>query len=211
MMAEPIISVQNLSKQYLISHVRDRALLSNYVEALLQKVKGFFSFFSQKSSAFGGENGKLNALDDVSFNIARGSRVGILGTNGAGKSTLLKILSNIIEPTAGKVKVNGNVISLLEVGIGFHAELTARENILLHRTIQAMPEAEIWKKIDEITDFAENEQFLDVPLSQYSSGMYMRFAFAMAAHLEPEILIVDEVLAVCDAAFQKKCIKKCAR
>src|SRR5437870_10705566 len=148
------------------------------------------------------------ALKDVSFDVAQGEVVGIIGRNGAGKSTLLKILSRITEPTEGRVRLRGRVASLLEVGTGFHSELTGRENIFLNGVILGMSRAEIKRKFDEIVAFAEIEKFLDTPVKRYSSGMYVRLAFAVAAHLEPEILLVDEVLAVGDAHFQKKCFGK---
>ena len=147
-------------------------------------------------------------MKDVSFEVKRGEVVGIIGRNGAGKSTLLKILSRITEPTEGRVRIRGRVASLLEVGTGFHPELTGRENIFLNGAILGMRRAEIKRKFDEIVAFAEVEKFLDTPVKRYSSGMYVRLAFAVAAHLEPEILIVDEVLAVGDAEFQKKCLGK---
>jgi lipopolysaccharide transport system ATP-binding protein len=148
------------------------------------------------------------ALKDMSFEIRRGERVGIIGSNGAGKSTLLKILSRITDPTTGRIEIHGRVASLLEVGTGFHPELTGRENIYLNGAILGMKRREIRSKFDEIVDFAEVEKFLDTPVKRYSSGMYVRLAFAVAAHLEPEILVVDEVLAVGDASFQKKCLGK---
>jgi lipopolysaccharide transport system ATP-binding protein len=148
------------------------------------------------------------ALKDVSFEVKRGEVIGIIGKNGAGKSTLLKIVSRITEPTAGRVRLRGRVASLLEVGTGFHPELTGRENIFLNGAILGMTRREIRRKFDEIVAFAEVEKFLDTPVKHYSSGMYVRLAFAVAAHLEPEILIVDEVLAVGDAEFQKKCLGK---
>ena len=148
------------------------------------------------------------ALRDVSFQIARGEAVGLIGRNGAGKSTLLKLLSRITDPTEGRITLRGSVASLLEVGTGFHSELTGRENILLNGSILGMSRAEVAQKFDEIVDFAEVGRFIDTPVKRYSSGMYMRLAFAVAAHLEPDILIVDEVLAVGDAAFQRKCLGK---
>src|SRR5438067_1220861 len=148
------------------------------------------------------------ALRDINFSVRRGEVVGIIGRNGAGKSTLLKILSRITEPTEGKVTLRGRVASLLEVGTGFHPELTGRENIYLNGAILGMHRAEIKAKFDEIVAFAETEKFLDTPVKRYSSGMYVRLAFAVAAHLEPEILVIDEVLAVGDAEFQKKCLGK---
>ena len=148
------------------------------------------------------------ALKDVSFEVKQGEVLGIIGRNGAGKSTLLKILSRITEPTEGRVSLRGRVASLLEVGTGFHPELTGRENIFLNGAILGMTQREIRKKFDEIVAFAEVEKFLDTPVKHYSSGMYVRLAFAVAAHLEPEILVVDEVLAVGDAEFQKKCLGK---
>ena len=148
------------------------------------------------------------ALKDVSFNVEQGEVLGIIGRNGAGKSTLLKILSQVTAPTSGEVKIKGRIASLLEVGTGFHPELTGRENIYLNGAILGMSRQEIRRKFDEIVDFAEIEKFIDTPVKRYSSGMYVRLAFAVAAHLEPEILLVDEVLAVGDAEFQKKCLGK---
>src|SRR5688572_14850492 len=148
------------------------------------------------------------ALQDVSFEVQPGEVVGVIGRNGAGKSTLLKVLSRIVEPTAGRAEVRGRMGSLLEVGTGFHPELTGRENIYLNGSVLGMKRTEIARKFDEIVAFSGVEQFLDTPVKRYSSGMYVRLAFAVAAHLEPEILIVDEVLAVGDSAFQKKCIGK---
>src|SRR6202011_3565898 len=150
------------------------------------------------------------ALKDVSLEVKRGEVVGIIGRNGAGKSTLLKILSRITDPTKGRIEIRGRVASLLEVGTGFHQELTGRENIFLNGAILGMTRAEIKRKFDEIVAFAEVEEFLDTPVKRYSSGMYVRLAFAVAAHLDPEILVIDEVLAVGDAEFQKKCLGKMA-
>jgi lipopolysaccharide transport system ATP-binding protein len=155
-----------------------------------------------------GQEEVLWALKDVSFSVAPGEVVGIVGRNGAGKSTLLKVLSRITKPTTGEVDLYGRVGSLLEVGTGFHPELTGRENIFLNGAILGMKRSHIERKFDEIVAFAEVEKFLDTPVKRYSSGMYVRLAFAVAAHLEPEILIVDEVLAVGDASFQKKCLGK---
>src|SRR4051794_22453991 len=146
------------------------------------------------------------ALHDVSFDVKQGEVLGIIGRNGAGKSTLLKVLSRITEPTTGRIEIDGRVASLLEVGTGFHPELTGRENIYLNGSILGMTRREIRARFDEIVAFAEVEKFLDTPVKRYSSGMYVRLAFAVAAHVEPEVLIVDEVLAVGDAAFQKKCL-----
>lgn len=196
----PVISVENLSKRYIIGHesrhdtLRDR--LTHGARRLLR---------GQRNKS---EEEEFWALRDVSFDIRRGEVVGVIGRNGAGKSTLLKILSRITEPTSGRVTLRGRVASLLEVGTGFHPELTGRENIYLNGAILGMSKLEITRKFDEIVAFAEVERFLDTPVKRYSSGMYVRLAFAVAAHLEPEILIVDEVLAVGDQQFQEKCLGK---
>ncbi|HEX9046388.1 MAG TPA: ABC transporter ATP-binding protein [Verrucomicrobiae bacterium] len=204
-MSDPIIIVENLSKRYLIGHQGIqgdglRHALENLVRAPLHWLKNRRRHRATVEEFW--------ALRDVSFQLERGDVVGIVGRNGAGKSTLLKILSRITEPTRGRITLGGRVASLLEVGTGFHAELTGRENIYLNGAILGMSRAEIRRKFDEIVAFSEVEQFLDTPVKRYSSGMYVRLAFAVAAHLEPEILIVDEVLAVGDATFQKKCIGK---
>jgi lipopolysaccharide transport system ATP-binding protein len=201
-----IIQVNNLSKSYTISH-EGKERYTALRDVIAKKAKKTFSFPGWKSKAMVTRE-EFWALEDVSFNIEQSDRVGIIGRNGAGKSTLLKILSRITEPTKGEIRIKGRVASLLEVGTGFHPELTGRENIFLNGAILGMGRAEIKRKFDEIVDFAEIEKFLDTPVKRYSSGMYVRLAFAVAAHLEPEILIVDEVLAVGDAQFQKKCLGK---
>lgn len=202
-MASPIISVENLSKRYTLRH--QKAGYSTLRDALAEKARRMVGKNADESAAATEE---FWALKDVSFDISQGDVVGIIGRNGAGKSTLLKILSRITEPTKGKIRLRGRVASLLEVGTGFHPELTGRENIFLNGAILGMTKAEIRAKFDEIVAFAEVDRFLDTPVKHYSSGMYVRLAFAVAAHLEPEILIVDEVLAVGDAHFQKKCLGK---
>ncbi|MCP9493208.1 MAG: ABC transporter ATP-binding protein [Pyrinomonadaceae bacterium MAG19_C2-C3] len=195
--SELAVSVRDLSKIYQISSNTEQH--GTVAETMLHRLR--HPFERTKTKAF-------QALKDVSFDIKRGEVVGIIGRNGAGKSTLLKILSQITEPTSGEVKLYGRVGSLLEVGTGFHPELTGRENIYLNGAILGMSRAEIKRRFDAIVEFAEIAKFLDTPVKRYSSGMYVRLAFAVAAHLEPEILIVDEVLAVGDAPFQKKCIGK---
>lgn len=201
----PAVRVQNLSKEYAIG-ARKRA--PDTIRALLvQSIKAPFRRFRRLRGDAPPEE-RIWALRDVSFEVQPGEIVGIIGKNGAGKSTLLKILSSITEPTAGRAFLNGRVSSLLEVGTGFHPELTGRENVYLNGTLLGMEKAEIRRKFDEIVAFSEVEKFIDTPVKHYSSGMYVRLAFAVAAHLEPEILIVDEVLAVGDAAFQRKCLGK---
>lgn len=200
----PIVRVEGLSKQYRIG--AREAAYATLREALMEVLRSPFERLRPR-------NGKVShqtiwALKDVGFEVEQGEAFGIIGRNGAGKSTLLKVLSRITEPTTGRAELYGRVASLLEVGTGFHPELTGRENIYLNGAILGMRKAEIDRKFDEIVAFSELEQFLDTPVKRYSSGMYMRLAFAVASHLEPEILVVDEVLAVGDAAFQKKCLGK---
>jgi lipopolysaccharide transport system ATP-binding protein len=196
-----IIKVENLSKYYLLNKIKENNAdtLAGSILVGLKKISNL---------DFKKEQEEFRAIDNISFEIEKGDRVGIIGRNGAGKSTLLKILSRITPPTKGRIEINGRMASLLEVGTGFHGDLSGRENIYLNGSILGMKKQEIDKKFDEIIDFAEIEKFLDTPVKRYSSGMYVRLAFAVAAHLEPEILIVDEVLAVGDAAFQKKCLGK---
>lgn len=200
---KPIIKVQKVSKRYdlgarQVSYDTLREMLADKMRAPLRHLR--------RGGGLGGEN--FWALKDINFEVFPGEILGIIGRNGAGKSTLLKILSRITEPTSGRVELYGRVGSLLEVGTGFHPELSGRENIFLNGTILGMSRVEIARKFDEIVGFAEVERFLDTPVKRYSSGMYVRLAFAIAAHLEPEILLVDEVLAVGDVAFQKKCLGK---
>ena len=214
-MPEPMISVENLSKRYLLGHRAERGGLYSYTalrDVLGREVRNAarktVDLVRGRQIVQGDAVEEFWALKDVNFKVHEGEVLGIIGRNGAGKSTLLKILSRITEPTAGRVTLRGRVASLLEVGTGFHPELTGRENIYLNGAILGMSRAEIRRKFDEIVAFAEVERFLDTPVKRYSSGMYVRLAFAVAAHLEPEILVVDEVLAVGDAEFQKKCLGK---
>jgi lipopolysaccharide transport system ATP-binding protein len=218
---KPIIEVKGLSKRYKLGVFN--------AKTLREEAEAFLARFGRKKAELAGGGSQLAvnssqvtrhsslssapadefwALRDVSFDVQPGEVIGVIGRNGAGKSTLLKILSRITEPTSGEARIRGRVASLLEVGTGFHPELTGRENIFLNGAILGMTKAEIRSKFDEIVAFAEIEKFIDTPVKRYSSGMYVRLAFAVAAHLEPEILIVDEVLAVGDADFQKKCLGK---
>lgn len=201
----PIIRVENLSKQYRIG-TRDAAY-ETVREALTQVIRAPFKRLQRRRST-AEQADSLWALRDVNFEVYPGEVIGIIGRNGAGKSTLLKVLSRVTEPTEGRVELYGRVGSLLEVGTGFHPELTGRENIFLNGSILGMSRREITAKFDEIVSFAEVGKFIDTPVKRYSSGMYVRLAFAVAAHLEPEILVVDEVLAVGDFAFQQKCLNK---
>ena len=200
-MSKPIIKVENISKCYYIGHEERQGYLRyrRFSEALL-------NIFHKKNKAAVKE--EFWALKDLNFEVEAGDRIGIIGRNGAGKSTLLKVLSKITAPTTGRIRIGGRIASLLEVGTGFHPELSGRENIFLNGAILGMKRAEIRRKFDEIVDFSGVAKFLDTPVKRYSSGMYVRLAFAVAAHLEPEILIIDEVLAVGDAEFQKKCLGK---
>jgi homopolymeric O-antigen transport system ATP-binding protein len=202
-MSDTVISIEGLGKKYQIQHQQDRPRYVALRDLIAEKARSLFKTLVAPPAPE-----DFWALKDVSFGIGRGEVVGIIGRNGAGKSTLLKILSRITEPTEGRVRIKGGVASLLEVGTGFHPELTGRENIFLNGAILGMKRQEIKCKFDEIVAFAEAEKFLDTPVKRYSSGMYVRLAFAVAAHLEPEILIVDEVLAVGDAQFQRKCLGK---
>lgn len=212
-MTKPIITVEGISKCYLVGHQSaGRERYGTLQESMTREFRNFKRKASDlmhgRQVVSGDEVEEFWALRDISFDVKQGEVIGIIGRNGAGKSTLLKILSRITEPTAGEIVLNGRVGSLLEVGTGFHPDLTGRENIYLNGAILGMSRREIRKKFDEIVAFAGIERFLDTPVKRYSSGMYVRLAFSVAAHLDPEILIIDEVLAVGDAEFQKKCIGK---
>jgi lipopolysaccharide transport system ATP-binding protein len=212
-MSDIAIAVENLSKSYLIGHqASQRESYTALRDVIARETRAFtrkgFDFVRGRQIVQGDEVEQFWALRDVSFEVKRGEVLGIIGRNGAGKSTLLKILSRITEPDGGRAVVRGRVASLLEVGTGFHPELSGRENIFLNGAILGMRRAEIRRKFDEIVEFAEIARFLDIPVKRFSSGMYVRLAFAVAAHLESEILIVDEVLAVGDTGFQKKCLGK---
>lgn len=192
---ELAIKVENISKKYTIGRKKDSSLRGSF--------NNLYNTMTSK-----GSKEEFMALDNLSFEISKGEVLGVIGKNGAGKSTLLKLLSKITRPTSGRIEINGRVASLLEVGTGFHAELTGRENIFLNGTILGMTRKEVKSKLDEIVEFSGVHKFIDTPVKHYSSGMYVRLAFSVAAHLEPEILIIDEVLAVGDAEFQKKCLGK---
>ena len=209
-MSETMISVENVGKLYTLRHKVTGERYATFRDVITRGVLAPFRAISGKGRNGSEANATEDfwAIKDISFKVERGDVVGIIGANGAGKSTLLKILSRITEPTVGRIRIKGRVASLLEVGTGFHAELTGRENIFLNGAVLGMSRGEIKSKFDEIVAFAAIEQFLDTPVKRYSSGMYVRLAFAVAAHLEPEILIVDEVLAVGDSEFQKKCLGK---
>lgn len=199
-----IIKVENLSKKYRISHQENKAAYGTLTDEITNVFKKPLRWLQGR----GDKKEDIWAIKDINFSVEPGEILGIIGANGAGKSTLLKILTRITPPTTGKATIKGRVSSLLEVGVGFHPELTGRDNIYLNGAILGMQRAEINKRFNEIVEFAGIERFLDTPVKRYSSGMYVRLAFSVAAHLEPEILLVDEVLAVGDAAFQKKCLGK---
>jgi lipopolysaccharide transport system ATP-binding protein len=210
-MSNVVIKVENLGKQYRLGQV-GTGTLSHDLNRWWHKVRGkedpYLKIGEANDRSVKGESDLVWALKDINFEVKRGEVLGIIGKNGAGKSTLLKILSQVTGPTVGEIKVKGRIASLLEVGTGFHPELTGRENIFLNGAILGMTKAEIRSKFDEIVAFSGVERYIDTPVKRYSSGMYVRLAFAVAAHLEPEILIVDEVLAVGDAEFQEKCLGK---
>jgi lipopolysaccharide transport system ATP-binding protein len=212
MSADAAIRVEGLGKKYVIGHENRGAPGGTLRDALVRTANGFARVLKDtahgRAIVAGDTTEEFWALKNVSFEVSRGEVVGIIGRNGAGKSTLLKVLSRITEPTEGRIEIRGRVASLLEVGTGFHPELTGRENIYLNGAILGMSRAEVRGKFDRIVDFADVERFLDTPVKRYSSGMHVRLAFAVAAHLDPEILVVDEVLAVGDAEFQRKCLGK---
>ena len=207
-----VISVAGLGKRYLIDHAATGVRYKSVRDALTRGAKSLFGRVLPRANNVdkSGKQEEFWALEGISFDVTQGERVGIIGRNGAGKSTLLKILSRITEPTTGRIGIRGRVASLLEVGTGFHPELTGRENIFLNGAILGMTRNEIRERFDEIVAFAEVDRFLDTPVKRYSSGMHVRLAFAVAAHLDPEILVVDEVLAVGDLQFQRKCLRRMA-
>jgi lipopolysaccharide transport system ATP-binding protein len=204
-MSHPTISIRNVSKKYLLGHV-GMTTLRDELQRVWARVRGNEVALGNRQTEPSSD--EFWALRDINFDVQQGDVVGLIGRNGAGKSTLLKILSRITEPTIGEIRIRGRVASLLEVGTGFHPELSGRDNIFLNGAVLGMSRAEIRRKFDEIVEFSEIGKFIDTPVKRYSSGMYVRLAFAVAAHLEPEILIVDEVLAVGDVAFQRKCLGK---
>jgi len=204
-MSKTIITGRDISKAYRLGMQQNK---QNLKEAAMELLRTPFKRLRKFNEEFGDDADTFWALKEVNFDVQQGDVVGLIGRNGAGKSTLLKVLSRITEPTSGEIRMRGRVSSLLEVGTGFHPELTGRENIFLNGAILGMKRTEIKQKFDQIVDFSEISKFLDTPVKRYSSGMYVRLAFSVAAHLDPEILIVDEVLAVGDAAFQKKCLGK---
>src|SRR3954447_20123867 len=205
-MSKPVITVEDLGKAYYLGQAMDRQ--ATFRDAVVSFGKGVATRVRQKFTDVGQSDDAFWAVRHATFEVNRGEVMGLVGRNGAGKSTLLKVLSRITEPTEGRAVLRGRVASLLEGGTGFHPELTGRENIYLNGAILGMRKAEIARKFDEIVAFSECERFLDTPVKRYSSGMYVRLAFSVAAHLEPEILVVDEVLAVGDAEFHKKCLGK---
>ena len=211
-MSKPIIHVENLSKAYQIGQIGTGTISRDIERFWLTKILGkedpFLKIGEINDKSSKGDSDIVWSLKDINFEINQGDAVGIIGKNGAGKSTLLKLLSRVTSPTTGEIKIKGRIASLLEVGTGFHPELSGRENIFLNGAILGMRKKEITRKLDEIIDFSGVERYIDTPVKRYSSGMYVRLAFAVAAHLESEILIVDEVLAVGDAEFQKKCLGK---
>lgn len=210
-MSETVIKVENIAKQYRLGQVGRKTLnqdINRWWHAVRGKEDPYLKIGQENDRTKKGTSEYVWALQDINFDVQRGDVLGIIGRNGAGKSTLLKILSKVTAPTKGTIKIKGGIASLLEVGTGFHPDLSGRDNIYLNGAILGMTKKEITSKFDEIVDFAGVERYIDTPVKRYSSGMYVRLAFAVAAHLEPEILIVDEVLAVGDAEFQKKCLGK---
>lgn len=207
----PLIEVENLSKQYRLGLIGSGTMRDDFTKwwnSIRGKENPFLKIGETNDRTITGDSDYVWSLKDVNFKVNQGDVLGIIGRNGAGKSTLLKILSRITAPTTGSIKIKGRVASLLEVGTGFHPELTGKENIFLNGAILGMKKSEITRKLDEIIDFSSVERYIDTPVKRYSSGMYVRLAFAVAAHLDPEILIIDEVLAVGDAEFQNKCMGK---